>query len=457
MNILDLKRRAQGFHFLDNGGGGYGDVYRVDPAQEAATYASGGKNPGDYWVAGTTGRNGKAGYWANPKYNTGGGFLDSAINSVGNIGMQLGPAAPLLAAAYFGGPTALSAITGGGAATGMPAASSGAMSAAGDFGLGASTAATGAADAGLGTAAAGAGTGAATGFGGVGTDAAVNGASGLYGNTTAANSFLDPAQMAGQSLQSGGFDLGQSALGSNSALASQYAPATNSVLADSAAGTAGYGASSAGAGGAAAGTPAWQSTLESLLPQLGKTAVNAVGVNGALNQANGNNQSAGQVSQANGQLLQNMTNSNNQIDATNKAISSIPTVSSLFGQDSPYAQDLMKRLQAKDAAAGANSQYGPRFANYEAQLAGQAQNYATSYGGAVGNLTNSISNLYNGQTNMANGLNGGTTQQNNLTNNANVLTGQSLGSLYNTGSNLYNAYQSSGAPSVLSNIFSGSA
>ena len=81
---------------------------------------------------------------------------------------------------------------------------------------------------------------------------------------------------------------------------------------------------------------------------------------------------------------------NNMSDAYGKSISSadqyaqqmqqqmqqMPTLASMYGQDSPYAQQLMKTLAAKDAAAGRNSQYGNRLVQFQAQLADKGSQYA---------------------------------------------------------------------------------
>jgi len=60
----------------------------------------------------------------------------------------------------------------------------------------------------------------------------------------------------------------------------------------------------------------------------------------------------------------------------------IETLSGMYGPNSPYAQNLRQALARKDAAAGRNSQYGPREVDLQARLAGlQGANAAT-----IGNL-----------------------------------------------------------------------
>ena len=61
----------------------------------------------------------------------------------------------------------------------------------------------------------------------------------------------------------------------------------------------------------------------------------------------------------------------------------IGTLSGMYGPNSPYAAQLKQALARKDAAAGRNSQYGPREVELQARLAAlQGQNAQT-----IGNLT----------------------------------------------------------------------
>ena len=57
------------------------------------------------------------------------------------------------------------------------------------------------------------------------------------------------------------------------------------------------------------------------------------------------------------------------IDAIRSAMSGIPSADALYGLNSPYAQQMAQTLARKDAAAGRNSQYGPRAAQYAAAMA----------------------------------------------------------------------------------------
>jgi hypothetical protein len=48
----------------------------------------------------------------------------------------------------------------------------------------------------------------------------------------------------------------------------------------------------------------------------------------------------------------------------------------MFGQNSPYAQQLQQQLERRDAASGRRSQYGPRSVELQAQLAKMAAGLA---------------------------------------------------------------------------------
>jgi hypothetical protein len=53
----------------------------------------------------------------------------------------------------------------------------------------------------------------------------------------------------------------------------------------------------------------------------------------------------------------------------NRAGQGANTLSSLYGQNSPYAQQLRQSLERRDAASGRRSQYGPREVELQARLA----------------------------------------------------------------------------------------
>ena len=72
------------------------------------------------------------------------------------------------------------------------------------------------------------------------------------------------------------------------------------------------------------------------------------------------------------QLSENAGNTNQALQGQ------MTSLAGMYGQDSPYAQQLKQTLARKDAAAGRNSQYGPRAANLQAQLASMAPQVANS-------------------------------------------------------------------------------
>lgn len=65
------------------------------------------------------------------------------------------------------------------------------------------------------------------------------------------------------------------------------------------------------------------------------------------------------------QTLYGMSQANKGIGQTAK------TLGNMYGQNSPYAEELRKQLQRRDAASGRRSQYGPREVELQAKLAGQ--------------------------------------------------------------------------------------
>lgn len=87
-------------------------------------------------------------------------------------------------------------------------------------------------------------------------------------------------------------------------------------------------------------------------------------------------------------------------DATQSAIQDqMQTLTDMYKDGSPWANQLKEQLARKDAAAGRNSQYGARLANYQAQLADKAGANA----GVLGNLAtqaNAAGNNSNQYTNL---------------------------------------------------------
>ena len=108
-----------------------------------------------------------------------------------------------------------------------------------------------------------------------------------------------------------------------------------------------------------------------------------------------------------------------QADTLRTQMEQMPTLAAMYGPDSPYAQQLQQTLARKDAAAGRNSQYGPRAVQLQAMLADKGSQYAQQQA--------AMAQAYNTARSNAN-------QQriNAVTGQAQV-QGQQLGSLFNLG------------------------
>ena len=107
-------------------------------------------------------------------------------------------------------------------------------------------------------------------------------------------------------------------------------------------------------------------------PQLAKTDYGMLG-NGASSLFDlyaGN-----QVADAYGHSASSAEDQANQLQ---QQMQQMPTLASMYGADSPYAKQLAATLQAKDAAAGRNSQYGNRAVQLQAMLADKASQYGTA-------------------------------------------------------------------------------
>src|SRR3990167_4153811 len=79
-----------------------------------------------------------------------------------------------------------------------------------------------------------------------------------------------------------------------------------------------------------------------------------------------------------GQLQDNAT-------ATNQALQGqMGSLAGMYAPDSPYAKQLAQQLARKDAAAGRNSQYGPRAVELQARLAALAPTVANSMSNLAG-------------------------------------------------------------------------
>lgn len=68
------------------------------------------------------------------------------------------------------------------------------------------------------------------------------------------------------------------------------------------------------------------------------------------------------------------------VDYMRSRMDAMPTLESMYGPNSPYAQQMRETLARKDAASGRNSQYGPREAQLQALLADKGAQYAAQQG-----------------------------------------------------------------------------
>lgn len=72
-----------------------------------------------------------------------------------------------------------------------------------------------------------------------------------------------------------------------------------------------------------------------------------------------------------------------QLSTLQSQMDGMPTLESMYGQNSPYAQQLKQTLARRDAKAGRNSQYGPREAQFQAALADKASQYSAQQAQAM--------------------------------------------------------------------------
>ena len=79
-------------------------------------------------------------------------------------------------------------------------------------------------------------------------------------------------------------------------------------------------------------------------------------------------------------------------------MSKMPTLESLYGQDSPYAKQLQQTLAAKDAAAGRNSQYGQRSVQLQADLASHASQYGQAQAQMASQYSQAMQQAQNAHT-----------------------------------------------------------
>jgi hypothetical protein len=90
-----------------------------------------------------------------------------------------------------------------------------------------------------------------------------------------------------------------------------------------------------------------------------------------------------------------------QLDTLKGQMDAMPTLASMYGQDSPYALELKKTLAAKDAAAGRNSQYGPRAVQLQSMLADKGSQYAQQQAQMMNLYNKARTDLNTSRTNAA--------------------------------------------------------
>ena len=400
MNILDLKRKAQGFHALEGGGGNGRDYYNQTPqisereallnsvaSQTASNQSS--SHPTNYsWVParieGTprgSDMRAIAGFWKDPNDNGGwGGPLGGVLNSVSDaVSTDDFRKAAQVAALAYGGYNLYDAYAGAGAA-------------------------------------------ASAGGGGA--------------------SALDLASGGADALSAGTDMAGAAELGSNASNFYDYGELGNIP-----------GMSTA------TQNPSWMDKLSGYLPQV-TSAAKTVGTGldyaqkgmglyslyNKYNNANNNAAIANQIQGNSSQIANNDAAIQDQIRGINEQIGKIPTLESLYGTDSAYAKNLMKQLAAKDAASGRNSQYAPRLEEFNGKLAAVAGDYANKYAQQVGALNNSIASLYRERTGASTALTNNAKAIADLNNASNISKTQTL-------SSLYDQYKSSGLSNALQNYF----
>jgi hypothetical protein len=139
----------------------------------------------------------------------------------------------------------------------------------------------------------------------------------------------------------------------------------------------------------------------------------------------GMNNNIGAIQNTNASNQSYLDNINSQVSSLGDQLKNMPTLDSLYGQNSPYAQALRQKLGATDAAAGRNSQYGQREVQLQAALADKASTYLNQQG--------QLANLYANAMNTARqtGMNIG----NNINTNTAAITnqqGQGLGAILNS-------------------------
>jgi len=142
--------------------------------------------------------------------------------------------------------------------------------------------------------------------------------------------------------------------------------------------------------------------IQQIVSQLSGTKKTDYGVLGSGVSALGTLLNGNKVSDAYGASA---ADAESQANSLRTQMDNMPTLASMYGQDSPYALEMQKRLAAKDAAAGRNSQYGPRLQALQADLASKGSQYAQqqaamaqAYGSARAAANTARTNAVTGQS-----------------------------------------------------------
>lgn len=127
----------------------------------------------------------------------------------------------------------------------------------------------------------------------------------------------------------------------------------------------------------------------------------------------------------------------------------IRSLEEMFGQNSPYALQLRKQLEARDAAGGRRSQYGPREVELQAALAGKGIDAART----IGSLVDTQNTIYNRNRTGDQAEQKWVAEQKAA---GDVRSAQQLSAIYRGGSNIIDAMSpsSSSGGNIVSKIFS---
>lgn len=193
-------------------------------------------------------------------------------------------------------------------------------------------------------------------------------------------------------------NLGAAGLGTGTG-ATAASGATNAALIDSALGTAGYGASSAGAGGAAAVSGGLGSIFNGGLPKMstGNSFVDKLLGNVTSNLFGGGN---GGISNMGN--LASLFSNYKQYDQNKDLINEIKGI---YSPDGAYAKALENKLARRDAAAGRNSQYGPRLAELMGTLGDSQARALSGLGGFMGQQQGGLNGMLGAGQRLLGGFN----------------------------------------------------